>query len=93
MSNFFEKFSNTAKNLAQNAVEKGKDLAEITSINVDTGNAEEIIRNAEQAIGNYVVENNLLTDDLTVKAHVNDIVNAKERIKANNEKIEAIKAK
>lgn len=60
---FFDKVGS----MAQSAVDKSKELAEITKLNVSISNAEEQIKACKTAVGDYVVSNQLLSEDAAVR--------------------------
>ena len=56
---FFDKLGS----MAQSAVDKSKELAEITKLNLSISNSENKIKEIKSEIGNYVFSNNLLRED------------------------------
>ena len=55
---FFDKLGS----MAQSAVDKSKELAEITKLNLSISNSENKIKEIKSEIGNYVFSNNLLRE-------------------------------
>ncbi len=92
MAGFFKNLMDNAGKATQSAIEKSKELAEITKLNMDSGAAEDSIKQAKQRIGEYVAENNLLSEVSEIHTLLETIRNQKARIVENNAKIAAIKA-
>ena len=80
------------KSALDSAVEKGKGLAEQGKLNMENQKQAQIIAEAKQQIGAYVVENNLLADDEFVLGQLSVIAAAQEVQEANNARIGELKA-
>lgn len=87
MAGWGEKFSK----MTQSAVNKSKEVAEITKLTLSNNSLEAEIKNVSDQIGEYVVANNLLADDEIVGQKLNQIVELKAAIDANNAKIRELK--
>lgn len=92
MADFFKNLINNAGKATQSAIDKSKELAEITRLNIDSSSAEDSIRQMKQKIGDYVVEHNLLEDVEETRVLFEKIKEEKERIAANNAKIASIQS-
>ena len=90
-SNLFKNFIDKASSATQSALEKGKVQVEITTLNLDSNNAEGHIKQAKESIGDYVYANNLLSDNADLAKFFDTIREEQARIDANNEKIAQIK--
>lgn len=77
--------------LTQTAVDKGKDVAEITRINIDIAGEESSIRRLISEIGKYVVDQHLLADDPTVSQKLEKICACRQRIDTGNARLRELK--
>lgn len=87
MAGWTEKLSR----FTQTAVDKGKDVAEITRINIDNAGEESNIRRLLAEIGKYVVESHLLSEDPTVAQKLEKIEACRKKINEGNARIRALK--
>lgn len=88
MANWSEKFNK----MTQSAVNKSKELVEITKLNLNISNAEEEIKKCMQEIGEYVVKENLLADHEEIKELLEKINNYKNSIQIDKEKVLELRA-
>lgn len=86
-------FLNSVKSMAQNTMEKGKEMAEITKLNVAISNFEDKIKESKQKIGDIVCTRGLpLTEeDAEVQELINGIAECKQHIEETKEKINQLK--
>ncbi|MBQ8815237.1 MAG: zinc ribbon domain-containing protein [Lachnospiraceae bacterium] len=87
MAGWGEKFSK----MTQSAVNKSKEVAEITKLTLNNNSLEAEITTVSNQIGEYVVANQLLTDDEIVSQKLRQIDELKAAIAANEAKIREIK--
>ena len=87
MAGWGEKFSK----MTQSAVNKSKEVAEITKLTFSNNSLEAEISTVSNQIGEYVVANNLLLDDEIVGQKLNQIAELKAAIEVNNAKIRELK--
>lgn len=87
MAGWGEKFSK----MTQSAVNKSKDVAEITKLTLNNNSLEAEIKNVSDQIGEYVVANNLLAEDEIIGQKLAQIEELKAAMEANNAKIREIK--
>ena len=79
------------KKFTNDAVEKGKGLAEQGKLALENQKQADAIKHAQQLIGAYVAENNLLADDEYIMSQLSAIAAANEIIEKNNERIADLK--
>ncbi|WP_394918418.1 zinc ribbon domain-containing protein [uncultured Robinsoniella sp.] len=86
-------FLNSVKSMAQNTMEKGKEMAEITKLNVAISNFEDKIKESKQKIGDIVCTRGLpLTEaDVEVQELIKGIAECKQHIEETKEKINQLK--
>lgn len=87
MAGWGEKFSK----MTQSAVNKSKEVAEITKLTLNNNSLEAEITTVSNQIGEYVVANNLLAEDEIVGQKLQQIEELKAAIEANNAKIRELK--
>ena len=85
-------FADKLKKFTNDAVEKGKGLAEQGKLSLDNQKQQDVIKRAQQYIGAYVAENNLLAEDEFVMSQLSAIAAANEIIEKNNARIADLKA-
>lgn len=92
MEDFFKKLSiygsiakEEGQKIAQSALNKGKELAEITRLKRDIKIEEDIIKSYKMVIGEYVAANDLLPEDELV-------MDQRSKILKSQEKLEELKA-
>ncbi len=84
-------FTDKLKKFTNDAVEKGKGLAEQGKLTLDNQKQQDAIKHAQQLIGAYVAENNLLADDEYVMSQLSAIAAANEIIEKNAGRISELK--
>ena len=87
MAGWGEKFSK----MTQTAVNKSKEVAEITKLSLNNNSLEAEIKTVSDQIGEYVVANQLLAEDEIVGQKLNQIAELKAAIAANEAKLREIK--
>ena len=87
MAGWGEKFSK----MTQSAVNKSKEVAEITKLTLNNNSLEAEITTVSNQIGEYVVANNLLAEDEIVGQKLQQIEELRATIEANNAKIRELK--
>ena len=80
------------KQVMDSAVEKGKGLAEQGKLSLENQKQEQAIKEAQQQIGAYVSENNLLAEDEFVLGQMSVIAAAQELMEKNLSRIAELKA-
>ena len=80
------------KQVMDKTVEKGKGLAEQGKLSLENQKQEQAIKEAQQQIGAYVSENNLLAEDEFVLGQMSVIAAAQELIEKNQSRIAELKA-
>lgn len=85
-------FADKLKKLTNDAVEKGKGLAEQGKLSLDNQKQLDAIKHAQQLIGAYVAENNLLADDEYIMSQLSAIAAANEIMEKNSARISELKA-
>ena len=85
-------FTDKLKKFTNDAVEKGKGLAEQGKLTLENQKQLDAIKHAQQLIGAYVAENNLLADDEYVMSQLSAIAAANEVIEKNTGRISEIKS-
>ena len=80
------------KQVMDKTVEKGKGLAEQGKLSLENQKQEQAIKEAQQQIGAYVSENNLLAEDEFVLGQMSVIAAAQELIEKNQGRIAELKA-
>ena len=80
------------KKLTNDAVEKGKGLAEQGKLSLENQKQLDAIKHAQQLIGAYVAENNLLVDDEYIMSQLSAIAAANEVMEKNSSRISELKA-
>lgn len=88
MEDFFKKLSiygsiakEEGQKIAQSALNKGKELAEITRLKRDIKIEEDIIKSYKMVIGEYVAANDLLPEDELVMDQRSKILKSQEKLK------------
>ena len=84
-------FTDKLKKFTNDAVEKGKGLAEQGKLTLDNQKQQDAIKHAQQLIGAYVAENNLLADDEYIMSQLSAIAAANEIIEKNAGRINELK--
>ncbi len=84
-------FTDKLKKFTNDAVEKSKGLAEQTKLSLENQKQLDAIKKAQQLIGAYVAENNLLAEDEYVMSQLSAIAAANEIIEKNNGRISELK--
>ena len=84
-------FTDKLKKFTNDAVEKGKGLAEQGKLTLDNQKQLDAIKHAQQLIGAYVAENNLLTDDEFIMSQLSAIAAANEIMEKNSSRIAELK--
>lgn len=87
MSDILEKLSL----LANQAIDKGREIKDIAKINMEIKSQENLIKAYKLVIGEYVASHGLLSDDELIREQINKILKEQENIKENKEKIKALK--
>ena len=82
-----------AKELSNAALSKGKDLAEITKLNIDITTLEAKINEAKKNIGNVIVSNNIEIDNAEIKDEISKINDLKNEIQSKKGMIEELQKK
>ena len=85
-------FADKLKKFTNDAVEKGKGLAEQGKLSLENQKQLDAIKHAQQLIGAYVAENNLLADDEYIMSQLSAIAAANEIMEKNNNRISELKA-
>lgn len=86
---FFDK----AKELGEAALEKGKDLAQITKLNIDITTLESKISDAKKNIGNIVVSKKIKIENEDIKNEIKNIDQYLDEIEKKKVEISAIENK
>ena len=84
-------FTDKLKKFTNDAVEKGKGLAEQGKLSLENQKQLDAIKHAQQLIGAYVAENNLLAEDEYIMSQLSTIAAANEIIEKNNSRISDLK--
>ncbi len=84
-------FADKLKKFTNDAVEKGKGLAEQGKLALENQKQLDVIKHAQQLIGAYIAENNLLADDEYVMSQLSAIAAANEIIEKNSSRINELK--
>ena len=97
MEDFFKKLSiygsiakEEGRKIAQLALNKGKELADITKLKRDIKIEEDIIKSYKMVIGEYVAANDLLREDELVFDQRSKILKSQEKLEELKEKLEEI---
>ena len=85
-------FADKLKKFTNDAVEKGKGLAEQGKLSLENQKQLDAIKHAQQLIGAYVAENNLLAEDEYVVSQLSAIAAANEIMEKNSSRIAELKA-
>ncbi len=85
-------FADKLKKFTNDAVEKGKGLAEQGKLSLDNQKQLDAIKHAQQLIGAYVAENNLLAEDEYIMSQLSAIAAANEILEKNSSRIAELKA-
>ena len=85
-------FADKLKKFTNDAVEKGKGLAEQGKLSLDNQKQLDAIKHAQQLIGAYVAENNLLAEDEYIMSQLSAIAAANEIMEKNSSRIAELKA-
>ena len=95
MEDFFKKLSiygsiakEEGQKIAQTALNKGKELADITKLKRDIKIEEDIIKSYKMVIGEYVAANDLLKDDELVFDQRSKILECQKKLDELNAKLE-----
>ena len=84
-------FTDKLKKFTNDAVEKGKGLAEQGKLSLENQKQQDAIKHAQQLIGAYVAENNLLAEDEYVMSQLSAIAAANEIMEKNSSRINELK--
>lgn len=84
-------FTDKLKKFTNDAVEKGKGLAEQGKLSLENQKQQDAIKHAQQLIGAYVAENNLLADDEYIMSQLSAIAAANEIMEKNSARITELK--
>ena len=97
MEDFFKKLSiygsiakEEGQKIAKSALNKGKELADITKLKRDIKIEEDIIKSYKMVIGEYVAANDLLREDELVFDQRSKILKSQEKLEELKEKLEEI---
>ena len=95
MEDFFKKLSvygsiakEEGQKIAQSALNKGKELADIAKLKRDIKIEEDIIKSYKMVIGEYVAANDLLREDELVMDQRSKILKSQEKLKELKEKLD-----
>ena len=95
MEDFFKKLSiygsiakEEGQKIAQNALNKGREIADITKLKRDIKIEEDIIKSYKMVIGEYVAANDLLKDDELVFDQRSKILECQKKLDELNAKLE-----
>ena len=95
MEDFFKKLSiygsiakEEGQRIAQSALNKGKELADIAKLKRDIKIEEDIIKSYKMVIGEYVAANDLLREDELVLDQRTKILKSQEKLKELKEKLD-----
>lgn len=95
MEDFFKKLSiygsiakEEGQKIAQSALNKGKEIADITKLKRDIKIEEDIIKSYKMVIGEYVAANDLLKDDELVFDQRSKILECQKKLDELNAKLE-----
>ena len=95
MEDFFKKLSiygsiakEEGQKIAQNALNKGRKIADITKLKRDIKIEEDIIKSYKMVIGEYVAANDLLKDDELVFDQRSKILECQKKLDELNAKLE-----
>lgn len=95
MEDFFKKLSiygsiakEEGQKIAQSALNKGKELADIAKLKRDIKIEEDIIKSYKMVIGEYVAANDLLWEDELVLDQRTKILKSQEKLKELKEKLD-----
>ena len=95
MEDFFKKLSiygsiakEVGQKIAQSALNKGKELADIAKLKRDIKIEEDIIKSYKMVIGEYVAANDLLREDELVLDQRTKILKSQEKLKELKEKLD-----
>ena len=95
MEDFFKKLSiygsiakEEGQKIAQNALNKGREIADITKLKRDIKIEEDIIKSYKMVIGEYVAANDLLREDELVLDQRTKILKSQEKLKELKEKLD-----
>ena len=73
--------------MTQTAISKSKEMAEITRLNVEINTFNQNLKEIATQVGEYVLENGLLSEDETVKGLLEQVVALKANIEADQKKL------
>ena len=76
-----------AKELSGSALEKGKNLAQITKLNVEISTIEAKINDSKKSIGNIIVTNSILVDNVDINKEIEKIANYNKEIQEKKSQI------
>lgn len=85
------KWSDKLNQMTQSAISKSKEVAGIAKLNMDNASLNLDIKNIQNEIGAYVLENKLLTEDAAVREWMAKVDAIQTNIENNNEKIRELK--
>lgn len=77
--------------MTQSAISKSKEVAGVTKLTLENSSRNQDIKIIYTKVGEYVMENGLLSEDPTVAQWAAQVAGFKAEIEANNEKINELK--
>ena len=77
--------------MAQRTISKSKEVAGVAKLNLEISTLNQNIKNIQNEVGAYVLENGLLLDDSSVAEWAAKVASLKAEIEANTEKIHDLK--
>ncbi len=87
MANWSEKFNK----VTQSAINKSKEVAEMTRLNINIGSLNQNIKDIYTKAGEYVLKNGLLGEDEIIAGYSTEVETLQQSILADKEKLREIK--
>ncbi len=84
-------WSEKLNQMTQKTISKSKEVAGVAKLNLEISTLNQNIKNIQNEVGAYVLENGLLMEDASVAEWAAKVASLKEEIEANTEKIHDLK--
>ncbi|HBA46803.1 MAG TPA: hypothetical protein DCZ91_03185 [Lachnospiraceae bacterium] len=84
-------WSEKLNQMTQKTISKSKEMAGVAKLNLEISTLNQNIKNIQNEVGAYVLENGLLLDDASVSEWAAKVASLKADIEANTEKIHDLK--
>ena len=84
-------WSEKLNQMAQKTVSKSKEVAGVAKLNLEISTLNQNVKNIQNEVGAYVLENGLLMEDATVAEWAAKVASLKAEIESNTEKIHDLK--